>query len=56
MKYLTTQEFADLIHVKHQTVRRWRFKHKGPAYIKVGSKVIYSEKDIENWLDARCFK
>ncbi len=39
--------------VKSQTLRVWRSKGKGPAYLKIGSRVIYSGAALNEWLESR---
>ena len=34
------------------TLRRWRLEGKGPNYLKVGSRVVYSRSAIEAFLTA----
>jgi len=31
----------------------WRCKGTGPAYIKLGHKILYQGRDLNAWLDAR---
>lgn len=52
-KLLTTEQAAEILHVEPPTLRSWRHRDIGPAYIKVGRKVFYRAEDIENWL-AKC--
>lgn len=44
-------ELGDI--AKPQTLAQWRSEGKGPAYIKSGSRVLYSGKDLIDWLEAR---
>ena len=52
-RYLLTREAADLMRMKPQTLRRWRWGGGGPRYIKAGSKVLYRIQDIEAWMASR---
>ncbi len=36
-----------------QTLAQWRHLRKGPAYIKVGSRVLYPGADLLAWLNAQ---
>lgn len=36
---------------KTQTFAQWRHEGRGPAYIKVGSRVLYHGKDVLAWLN-----
>ena len=48
---LTTQEAAALLDVHPATLAAWRSTARGPAFIKLGSKVGYDRQDIDAWLD-----
>jgi hypothetical protein len=41
------------LRVKHQTLTAWRTLGRGPAFVKVGSKVFYRRADISEWLGSR---
>ena len=38
---------------KPQTLRVWRSQGKGPAYLKIGSRVLYSGDTLNKWLESR---
>ena len=38
---------------KPQTLRLWRCQGRGPAYLKLGSRVIYSGAALNEWLATR---
>ena len=44
---LDEQEVARMLGLAYRTVRDWRFKGKGPPYVKFGQTVRYRLKDIE---------
>lgn len=47
---------ADLIGVSAGTLRNWRCDprgNKGPAYAKIGARVVYKIDDLKAWLDSR---
>ena len=48
---LTTADVATRFGVKEQTVRRWRHKGTGPAFHKIGGRVIYVKADIDRYWD-----
>jgi hypothetical protein len=50
---LDEAETADRLGVAQATLRNWRFRGLGPAYLKVGRKVWYRAADIADWLDAQ---
>ena len=37
----------------YSTLAHWRSKGAGPAFIKIGSRVAYSGKDLNAWLASR---
>jgi hypothetical protein len=53
-EYLNTTEAADLLRVAVSTLAKMRcIGLGGPAYIKVGRKVLYERAELASWLDAR---
>lgn len=49
----TTAKAAEYLHLSSRTLIRWRNQRTGPAWTKLGYKVVYQERDIEAWLKAR---
>lgn len=50
---LTTDEAAALVGMKERTLRVWRMKGQGPAYVKLGNgRVRYSRQAIDEWVAA----
>lgn len=47
---LTNDAAAEYIGVKPQTLKNWRVQKRGPAFVKVGSKVRYLPADLDDWL------
>lgn len=41
-----------IVDLKPQTLAKWRLRHKGPAYLKLGGKIRYRVIDIQEWMDA----
>lgn len=37
----------------YSTMAHWRSEGRGPAYIKLGSRVVYAGKALNEWLAAR---
>ena len=37
----------------YSTMAHWRCEGRGPAFIKIGSRVAYSGKALNDWLAAR---
>lgn len=48
--YLTPQEVEAKFNLPKATLANWRFHGRGPAYLKIGSKILYDPKDIHLWL------
>lgn len=47
-RLLTPAEAAELLGgVSVDTLRDWRYRGVGPAYIRVGAQVRYAERDLE---------
>lgn len=44
--YLTQDEIASRWRISARTLERWRWQKTGPAYTKLGGKVVYAEGDI----------
>ena len=52
-EYLTTEEVAKLYPLNVNTLRKDRINGKGPAFSKVGDRVVYSQSAIKKYLDSR---
>ena len=50
---LNTVEAAELLRLNPQTLNRWRRQGTGPAYLRVGKKVMYQTDQITAWLTAQ---
>ena len=48
---LTPREAADYLRVSERTLIRWRNTRVGPAWTKVGQKVVYQLPDLDRYLD-----
>ena len=42
-------ELARRLHISERTLQRWRWKKKGPPYLKIGGRVVYRLSDIKAW-------
>ena len=49
-KHLNEYQAADVIGLSVKTLRRMRHEMRGPQYLKLGRRVVYSETDLGNWL------
>ncbi len=50
-KYLTTTEVAELLRAPAETVRFWRHTGKGPRSFKIGRRVLYDIRDVEEYVE-----
>lgn len=49
MVYFTPDQVAERYQVSEATLKEWRYKGTGPAYVRLGRHVRYPAKDIEEW-------
>jgi hypothetical protein len=52
-EHLSEKRLARRWGLSHRTLERWRHDAHGPAYLKVGGRVIYRLADIEAYEAAR---
>lgn len=52
-KWLTAREAADYCNLGFSTLAKLRLTGGGPAFSKVGTKVLYNRKDLDAWLDSK---
>jgi hypothetical protein len=45
-EFLSQKELAGRWQLSHRTLESWRWRYKGPAYIKLGGQVRYRLADI----------
>jgi hypothetical protein len=51
-KYHDTENAAkQLGGLSPRTLEKWRVQGEGPTFRKFGKKVVYSERDLENWAE-----
>jgi len=50
---LNETEAAEYMRLRPNTLAVWRCKHRGPRYIKLGSRVIYDPDDLDAFMDSR---
>lgn len=51
--FLTTDQLAERLHMSRQRLACWRLEGFGPRFHKIGSRVLYSERDVAEWLESR---
>ena len=49
-KHLNEHQAADVTGLSVKTLRRMRHEMRGPQYVKLGRRVVYSETDLGSWL------
>ena len=52
-KLYLTDDSALRVLGPYSTLAHWRSEGRGPAYVKIGSRVAYSGKALNDWLGAR---
>lgn len=52
-KYLTVSDAAGLVGLAEQTLNCWRVSGYGPAYHKLGRRVVYEAEELERWVQSR---
>lgn len=50
---LTGRETSETLKVPEATLTDWRYRGKGPEYVRVGRGVRYRRTAIDRWLEAR---
>ena len=55
-KLYFTSDPALLALVPYSTMAHWRSEGRGPAYVKIGSRVAYNGRALNEWLEARTVK
>jgi len=38
-----------------QTLRSWRVQGRGPRYVKIGNRILYDTKDLDEFMESRKF-
>jgi excisionase family DNA binding protein len=49
----TQAEAADHLRLSERTLKRWRVSGSGPAFVKLGRRVLYRKLDLEEWIASR---
>ena len=49
----TEREGAEFLGVRYQTLKNWRSENQAPPFYRIGSKIIYDESDLIQWMQAR---
>ncbi len=49
---LSEREAATFLGITQRTLQDWRLNRRGPAYIKLGRRIVYGRDDLQAYLDA----
>ena len=52
-QYMDSREFAALRHVTEQAIRKERAYGRGPAFYRIGGRVLYLRSEVEEWLQSK---
>lgn len=48
---MTIEEAAEFLRTPVSTMRFWRHQKKGPRAARIGSRLMYRQADLEQWLN-----
>jgi excisionase family DNA binding protein len=51
-RLLTVAEAATYLSLSASTLNKLRVSGGGPRYVKIGGKVLYDERDLDQWIEA----
>ncbi len=49
VKHLNQIDLANRWAMSERTLERWRYEGRGPAFLKIGGRVLYRLKDVEGY-------
>jgi predicted DNA-binding transcriptional regulator AlpA len=49
MVKMTQEQLAERWQMSPRTLEQWRWLGKGPRFLKIGSRVLYREEDVDAW-------
>lgn len=52
-QFLNQARLADRWQISPRTLERWRWKGEGPAFVKIGGRVVYRLEEIEAYESRR---
>lgn len=50
---LPPKPLAERLAVTEGCLAKWRLSGEGPRFIRVGRRIAYDPRDVQEWLDAR---
>lgn len=48
--YMTTEETGKMLRTPVETLRWWRHRDQGPPSFKLGRRVLYSRREVLDWI------
>jgi hypothetical protein len=54
--YMTAEELAGELGMAVITLAIWRMRQKGPPYVAVGRKILYSRTTVKEWIASQVHK
>jgi hypothetical protein len=52
MRHLDQNDLAKRWHISPRTLEQWRWRGRGPRFLKIGGRVIYQLSEIESYESA----
>jgi predicted site-specific integrase-resolvase len=49
MTFLTPDQVAERYQVSLDTLKEWRYRRRGPEFLRIGKRVRYREADLLRW-------
>lgn len=53
---LTTEQLAELLSLRTNTIEVWRLKGHGPRFCKLGRSIRYRRADVEEWINENIYQ
>ena len=53
---LTEQSAAERLHLSVKTLQAWRVRGFGPAFVRLGRRVLYRASSLQEFIEANTFK
>jgi len=53
---LTTEQLAELLGIRPNTIEGWRLKGQGPRFCKLGRSIRYRRSDVEDWINDNIYQ
>lgn len=51
--WLTEAEAAEMLRISLATLRRWRRRHEGPRWFRIGRVPRYQREDVERFIEQK---